>query len=347
MAEELVNVQGLAKYFPTGASDIFGRQHEVVQAVDGIDLTIREGETLGLVGESGCGKSTVGQLLVRLLDPTRGRILFDGEDIATLQGRELRHRRKNFQIIFQDPYSSLNPRMRVDALIREPMDIAGLDRHTQNKKLHELLNVVGLATHHATRFPHEFSGGQRQRIGIARALALNPRFVVCDEAVSALDVSIQSQVVNLLKDLQSQFGLTYLFVAHDLSVVRHISDRVAVMYLGQIMEIGDKKTVFANPLHPYTRVLLSAIPRARVGAPRERVVVKGDVPSPINPPTGCRFHTRCPYARELCRTTQPPLIPIDEGRMSACHLVPSGMTQFDPDGVAQTLPLDQAQPLRA
>ncbi|WP_456840570.1 ABC transporter ATP-binding protein [Bradyrhizobium sp. USDA 4486] len=315
----LVAVKGLVKHFPVTKGSMISQRGVSVRAVDDISFDIRRGETLGLVGESGCGKSTTSRLLVRLLDPTAGSIRFDGEDIAGLSGNALRARRKNFQIIFQDPYSSLNPRMRVRDLLGEPMEIASMSSSSKEARILELLDLVGLARSHAGRFPHEFSGGQRQRIGIARALALKPQFVVCDEPVSALDVSVQAQIVNLLKDLQREFGLTYLFVAHDLSVVRHISDRVAVMYLGKIVEIASRSSIFSAPLHPYTRALISSVPAPRPRQTRKAAPVKGDVPSPINPPSGCRFHTRCPLAIDRCRVEEPLLRELGK-HLVACHL---------------------------
>lgn len=315
----LVAVKGLVKHFPVTKRGLIFRRAASVHAVDDVSFEIHRGETLGLVGESGCGKSTTSRLLVRLLDPTAGSIRFDGEDIAGLSGNALRAKRKDFQLIFQDPYSSLNPRMRVRDLLSEPMEIAGMSSSDKNARIFELLDMVGLARLHADRFPHEFSGGQRQRIGIARALALNPKFVVCDEPVSALDVSVQAQIVNLLKDLQNNFGLTYLFVAHDLSVVRHISDRVAVMYLGKIVEIASRSSIFSTPLHPYTRVLITSLPIPRPRQARKPAPVKGDVPSPIDPPSGCRFHTRCPIAIDRCRVEEPPLRQVGKHSV-ACHL---------------------------
>lgn len=316
----LVEVRRLVKHFPVMKGGLVSRQVGVVHAVDDVSFDIRRGETLGLVGESGCGKSTTSQLLVRLLDPTSGTIRFEGKDIAGLSGRELRRRRRDFQIIFQDPYSSLNPRMRVRELLSEPLDIAGMASRDRDARVSELLGVVGLARTHADRFPHEFSGGQRQRIGIARALALNPKFVVCDEPVSALDVSVQAQIVNLLKDLQKEFNLTYLFVAHDLSVVHHISDRVAVMYLGKIVEVAPKRTLFAEPKHPYTQALLSAVPVPRPRQERREAQLKGDVPSPIDPPSGCRFRTRCPHAGPRCQREEPKLTAVGS-HLVACHLL--------------------------
>ena len=321
--EPLLRVQGLTKHFPVRKGGFglppAGAGAGAVRAVDGVSFDIGRGETLGLVGESGCGKSTTGRLLVRLLDPTAGRIVFDGTDIASLGQRRLRPLRPQFQIIAQDPYGSLNPRMRVEDILREPMRIAGMSASDQAHRTRELLDRVGLAAGHAMRFPHEFSGGQRQRIAIARSLALKPRLVVCDEPVSALDVSVQAQIVNLLKDLQREMGLAYLFVAHDLSVVRHISDRVAVMYLGRIVELAPKRSFFAAPKHPYSRALLSAVPVPRPGAQKRRIMLSGDVPSPAAPPSGCRFHTRCPQAEAVCRSADPELRDFGSGRAVACH----------------------------
>ncbi|WP_372624188.1 ABC transporter ATP-binding protein [Falsiroseomonas sp.] len=317
--EPLLRVQGLTKHFPIRKGAFGLRPAGAVRAVDGVSFDIAGGETLGLVGESGCGKSTTGRLLVRLLEPTAGRILFNGTDIAPMGQRRLRPLRPQFQIIAQDPYGSLNPRMRVEEILREPMQVAGMPAANQARRTRELLDRVGLAPGHAARFPHEFSGGQRQRIAIARSLALRPRLVVCDEPVSALDVSVQAQIINLLKDLQREMGLAYLFVAHDLSVVRHISDRVAVMYLGRIVEVAPKRSLFAAPKHPYTRALLSAVPVPRPGAARQRIMLVGDVPSPAAPPSGCRFHTRCPQAQAVCRVDDPPLRDLGAGRAAACH----------------------------
>ena len=304
----LLEVRDLKVYFPVTAGIIFQRKVADVRAVDGISFTVRRGETLGLVGESGCGKSTTGKAILQLIRPTAGQVLFEGQDLTKLKGRELRRFRRKMQMIFQDPYSSLNPRMSVGSIIGEPLTIHKLARGKEKReRVQELLQIVGLNPYFANRFPHEFSGGQRQRIGIARALAVSPDFIVCDEPVSALDVSIQAQIINLLEDLQDRFGLTYLFIAHDLSVVRHISDRVAVMYLGHIMELTDRDTIFENPLHPYTRALLSAvpIPDPEVERRRERIILVGDVPSPLRPPPGCVFHTRCPIAIDECRVRRP------------------------------------------
>jgi len=320
----LVEVDGLVKHFPL-KKGFFGSSSDggVVRAVDGLNFTVARGETLGLVGESGCGKSTTGRLMLRLIEPTSGALRYDGVDLARLSPKAMRDRRRELQIIFQDPYSSLNPRMTVENIIVEPMIIHSIgDSVSRRARAHELLDIVGLSRNYANRYPHEFSGGQRQRIGIARALALRPQFIVCDEPVSALDVSIQAQVINLMQDLQREFGLTYLFISHNLAVVRHIADRVAVMYLGKIVELTDKVSLYASPKHPYTQALLSAIPIARPSdQKRTRVMLTGDVPSPINPPSGCRFHTRCPYAEARCKAIEPPLIDVGGGHHVACHLV--------------------------
>jgi oligopeptide transport system ATP-binding protein len=322
-APALVEVRDLYKYFPIHAG-LLSRHIADVRAVDGVDFTIRSGETLGLVGESGSGKTTVGRMLLRLLPATKGEVFFEGRDVLQMNRSDVRHLRKEMQIIFQDPFASLNPRMTVGDIIGEPLKIhkiakgAGVDT-----RVHELLRLVGLQAYHANRYPHEFSGGQRQRVGIARALAVNPKFIVCDEPVSALDVSIQAQVINLLEDLQHQLGLTYLFIAHDLSVVRHISTRVAVMYVGKIVELAQNADLYENPLHPYTQGLLSAIPipDPHVERRRKRIVLTGDIPSPVNPPSGCRFHTRCPIAFERCRVEIPPFNEYAPGHFAACHWV--------------------------
>jgi oligopeptide transport system ATP-binding protein len=319
----LVDVRDLYKYFPIQAG-VFSRHVGDVKAVDGVDFTIRQGETLGLVGESGSGKTTAGRVVLRLLPATKGEVIFDGRNILTLGREEIRKLRKEMQIIFQDPYASLNPRMTIGDIVGEPLKIHHLaSGKAAEAKVQELLRLVGLQPYHANRYPHEFSGGQRQRIGIARALAVSPKFIVADEPVSALDVSIQAQVINLLQDLQSQFGLTYLFIAHDLSVVRHISTRVAVMYVGKIVEIADRDDLYQHPLHPYTQALLSAIPipDPAVEARRKRILLTGDIPSPVNPPSGCRFHTRCPIAFERCKAEIPELLSYGPRQAAACHWV--------------------------
>ena len=320
---DLVQVRDLHKYFPINAG-VFSRHVGDVKAVDGVDFTIKRGETLGLVGESGSGKTTAGRVVLRLLEATKGQVIFEGRDIGQLKREEVRKLRKEMQIIFQDPYASLNPRMTVGDIVSEPLRIHGLATGKDAEaRVQELLKLVGLQPYHANRYPHEFSGGQRQRVGIARSLAVSPKFIVADEPVSALDVSIQAQVINLLQDLQQQFGLTYLFIAHDLSVVRHISTRVAVMYVGKIVEIADRDDLYNNPLHPYTQALLSAIPipDPRVESRRKRIILSGDIPSPVNPPSGCRFHTRCPVAFDRCKVEVPPLNTYASGHVAACHWV--------------------------
>ena len=307
--ENLVEISNVKMYFPVTSGIIFQRKVADVKAVDGVSFAVRKGETLGLVGESGCGKTTLGRVILLLYKPTAGTVTFKGQDLTKMKGGDLRKMRRYMQMIFQDPYASLNPRMTVGSIIAEPLIIHGLvkGRKQRQDRVQELMQVVGLNPYYANRYPHEFSGGQRQRIGIARALAVQPDFIVCDEAVSALDVSIQAQIINLLEDLQGQFGLTYLFIAHDLSVVRHISDRVAVMYLGKMMELTDRRELYENPLHPYTKALLSAvpIPDPALELTRDRVILTGDVPSPLHPPSGCVFHTRCPSAIDDCSKAVP------------------------------------------
>jgi oligopeptide transport system ATP-binding protein len=342
----LLEVKDLAKHYPVKRGVVLARSVGTVRAVDGVDFAVARGETLALVGESGCGKSTTARLVLRLIEPTAGTVRFEGTDITALSGEALRALRRRMQIVFQDPFASLNPRMTVGAILEEPLIVHGLgDAASRRARVAELLRLVGLSDFHATRYPHEFSGGQRQRIGIARALAVEPALVVCDEPVSALDVSIQAQVVNLLKDLQVRLGLSYLFIAHDLAVVKHVADRVAVMYLGRIVEVAAKDALFFNPLHPYTRALLSAIPRPVPGRKEGRILPAGDVPSPMNPPPGCRFHTRCPYAQERCRTDDPPLRAIAPGHTTACHFsdslppVATGVADVQSETAARRLAL--------
>jgi len=320
----LLRAVDVVKHFPVRSGTGGKQKGGYVHAVDGVSLDVSRGETVGVVGESGCGKSTLGRLLVRLHEPTGGAVVFDGVDISNLSRKELRPFRREMQMIFQDPYASLNPRKRVVQIVGDPLHIHGVASKAEiRQRVQELLDVVGLSPHHLNRFPHEFSGGQRQRIGVARALALNPQLIVADEPVSALDVSIQAQVVNLLDDLQDDFGLTYVFIAHDLGVIRHVSDRIAVMYLGLVVEISPADSLYEQPIHPYTEALISAIPTIETddeGGPlRERIVLEGEVPSPIDPPTGCRFHPRCRYATEICSSVSPPLVGFGGGRFAACH----------------------------
>jgi oligopeptide transport system ATP-binding protein len=316
MSQALLEVNNLTKFFNVGGGN-------VLKAVNDVSFELKQGETLGLVGESGCGKSTAGRTILRLYEPTAGEVKYQGTNIYDLSGSKMKALRRNMQMIFQDPYASLNPRMTVTDIIGEALDVHNLtsSRAERKKRVEELLDLVGLNPDHATRYPHEFSGGQRQRIGIARALAVDPKFIVCDEPISALDVSIQAQVVNLLMKLQKQLGLTYLFIAHDLAMVKHISDRVAVMYLGKMVELTTSEELYANPMHPYTRALLSAIPipDPEIEATRERIVLKGDIPSPINPPSGCHFRTRCPLATERCAKEAPKFVEMKPGHFTACH----------------------------
>jgi len=315
----LVEIRDLKKYFPVG-DGFFSRNKGNVKAVDGVNLTINEGETLGLVGESGCGKSTLGRTILRLIEPTSGEVIFHGKNLLALSARELREMRREMQIIFQDPYASLNPRMRVGDIVGEGLEIHKLAKgKAKRDRIMELLHQVGLREDHYPRYPHEFSGGQRQRIGIARALAVNPKFIVCDEPVSSLDVSIQAQIINLLQELQEKMHLTYLFISHDLRVVEHISHRVAIMYLGKVVEIAAGETIYRDAKHPYTRALLSAVPMPETSRKKERIVLEGDVPSPVNPPSGCTFHPRCAYRQPLCSEMEPPL-DFAGGHGVSCHV---------------------------
>jgi oligopeptide/dipeptide ABC transporter ATP-binding protein len=317
----LLEVKNLKVHFPV-RHGVFSRAREFVKAVDDVSFSIEQDETLGLVGESGCGKTTLGRAIVRLVNPTAGNVFFEGDDLAHLNGAELRARRRKLQMIFQDPYGSLNPRMTVEDIVGEALDIHDLAENSsaRQKRIAELLKAVGLDPTYAQRYPHEFSGGQRQRIGIARALAVEPKLIVCDEPVSALDVSVQAQIINLLQDLQQQRGIAYLFIAHDLAVVEHISRRVMVMYLGKIVELADAKTIVSAPKHPYTQALISAVPVVDPDSKRQRIILPGDVPSPIHPPPGCPFHPRCPIAEERCRVEIPPLREVSPGHLAVCHL---------------------------
>ena len=315
----LLETKNLSKYF-TGKKGLLNRQPAQVKAVDHVSLTVNKGETLGLVGESGCGKSTLGRTILRLIPATEGQVLYNGEDILTYDKKKMWEMRRKLQIIFQDPYSSLNPRMTVYDLISAPLEVYKIGTKAERREMvEEILQEVGLDKQYLNRFPHEFSGGQRQRIGIARALILNPEFLVCDEAVSALDVSVRAQVLNLMRNMQQKKNLTYLFISHDLSVVRHISDRIAVMYLGSVAEVAEKAQLYSNPMHPYTKALLSAIPLPDVKKKRQRIILQGDVPSAYNPPSGCKFHTRCPYATDRCKQEIPVLRQMEKGHQVACH----------------------------
>jgi len=316
---ELLTLNNITKHFPARGG-MFKKSDGVVHAVDGVSFSIEEGETFGLVGESGCGKSTLGRVIARLIEPTSGEVIFDSKDITRLKAKELKSVRRGLQLIFQDPYASLNPRMPVGEIIGEALKIHNIaNGKERGERVKKLIDIVGLPKDSAYRYPHEFSGGQRQRIGIARALALNPRFIIADEPISALDVSIQAQIINLFKDLQKEFGLTYLFITHDLRVVEYISNRIAVMYLGKIVEIGKSADIYSHPVHPYTEALLSAVPMPDPKRKKKRIILKGDIPSPLNPPSGCRFHTRCIYAQERCRVEEPLLIPRRDNRLAACH----------------------------
>lgn len=324
----LLDVKGLKKHFPIKKGILFSKQVGAVKAVDGLDLFVREGETLGMVGESGCGKSTTGRLILRLIEPTAGKVVFDGVDLLSLNKPDMRDMRKKIQMVFQNPYASLDPRMTVGDIVAEPLRVHKVFSSSKElkKRVRELLDCVGLNPSYTERFPHEFSGGQRQRIGIARALALNPKLIIADEPVSALDVSVQAQVLNLMNDLQAEFGLTYIFIAHNLSTVNHISDRVAVMYLGKVVELASNKTLYSSPKHPYTRALMSAVPEpdpVLMRSPEhlaKRIVLEGDIPSPVNPPSGCRFHTRCWEVMDICKVQEPPLLDTGDGQYVACHL---------------------------
>jgi oligopeptide transport system ATP-binding protein len=321
----LIRVEHLTKHFPIMRGIVVQRQVGAVQAVDDVSFGIRKGETLGLVGESGCGKSTTGRTIIQLYKATSGKVFYGEKELTNLKGEDLRQLRRNMQIIFQDPYASLNPRLSVGDIVGEPLEVHGILKSGKERRerVQDLLQLVGLNPYFINRYPHEFSGGQRQRIGVARALALQPEFIVCDEPISALDVSIQAQVVNLLEELQNKFGLTYLFIAHDLSMVRHISDRSAVMYLGKIVELANREELYNQPMHPYTQALLSAVPvpDPLVERKRQRIILKGDVPSPVNPPSGCRFHPRCPLAQQICQELQPEWREADSDHWVACHLV--------------------------
>lgn len=320
MTEPLLRVEGLKKYFPI-RKGLLSRVSGHVKAVDDVSFYVNEGETLGIVGESGCGKSTTGRMLMRLLEPTEGKVVFNGKDLTTISNDEMRKARREIQMVFQDPYASLNPRHTIEKILEEPLIVHGLgDSKARKKKVYEFLEIVGLSRYHGKRYPHQFSGGQRQRIGIARALMTNPKLIIADEPVSALDVSIQAQVLNLMQDLQKELKLTYIFIAHDLGVVRHISDRVGVMYLGKMVELGGSESLYDKPLHPYTQALLSAVPVPDPNFEREQVIITGDIPSPSNPPSGCTFHTRCPFKMDVCTQVVPKFQEIEPGHSVACHL---------------------------
>lgn len=320
MSDVILEVKGLKKYFDV-TGGVFSKKIGEVKAVDDISFSVKQGEVLGIVGESGCGKSTTGKALLRLIEPTEGEVYFQGQDITKLSDEEMRKMRRNMQIIFQDPYASLNPRHKIEKILSEPLIVHGIGDNKERRKIvKEILEIVGLPGDNAAKYPHQFSGGQRQRIGIARALIVNPKLVICDEPVSALDVSIQSQILNLMEDLKDKFGLTYLFIAHDLSVVKHISDRVGVMYLGRMVELTENELLYGQPLHPYTRSLLSAVPDPDPDRKQERTILKGDVPSPSNPPTGCAFHTRCPDCMDICKEVRPSLNEVLVNHFVACHL---------------------------
>lgn len=324
MTKPLLKVEGLKKYFPI-KKGLLGKTVGQIKAVDNVSFYVNEGETLGIVGESGCGKSTTGRMLMRLLEPTEGTVEFDGKELTLLTSEEMRKTRRDIQMVFQDPYASLNPRHTIEKILGEPLLVHGMrDSKERQAKIYEFLEIVGLSKYHAKRYPHQFSGGQRQRIGIARALMTNPKLIIADEPVSALDVSIQAQVLNLLKDLQSEFNLTYIFIAHDLGVVRHISDRVGVMYLGKIVEVSETEKLYANPLHPYTQALLSAVPVPDPAYEKKEILLEGDIPNPADPPTGCTFHTRCPYVMDICRKEIPQLVEMEKSHSVACHLYNDG-----------------------
>ncbi|MBM7707421.1 oligopeptide transport system ATP-binding protein [Chryseomicrobium aureum] len=325
MTEPLLKVEGLKKYFPV-KNGLFGKTTGHVKAVDDVSFYVNEGETLGIVGESGCGKSTTGRMLMRLLEPTEGKVTFDGQELTTLSAQEMRKARREIQMVFQDPYASLNPRHTVEKILMEPLIVHNIgDTKSRKKMVKDFLEIVGLSSYHAKRYPHQFSGGQRQRIGIARALMTNPKLIIADEPVSALDVSIQAQVLNLMQKLQRELKLTYIFIAHDLGVVRHISDRVGVMYLGKMVELASSENLYADPLHPYTKALLSAVPVPDPNFTREEILLEGDIPSPSNPPSGCTFHTRCPFAKEQCKQVVPQLEEVKPGHYVACHLYDADM----------------------